>query len=456
MSFSSLNFILRFLPVFLAVYYLTPRKWKNITLAVGSMVFYALGDLWALPVLLISILLNHILARAMARAKKRGFAAFLLVVDITINLAVLLFYKYTGFIIANLNLAAGTEIVFPTPAMPLGISFYTFQILSYVIDVYRGRIPYERSLIDLTDYIMMFPQLTAGPVVRYEEVALDLKSRRINLSNIEEGLPAFILGLSMKALLANNLSSIWLNVGTAGYENISTILAWIGALSYTFEIYFDFAGYSLMAIGLGRMLGFRIPVNFDHPYISRSVREFWERWHMTLTSWFRDYIYIPLGGNRKGRIRTVINLLIVWTVTGLWHGASWNFVLWGLYYFCFIFIERLFLSKLLKHLPVIRWIYTMLVVVIGWLLFAIPEVDQFAVYITRLFEYHPGTDYMENLTGMAILLISGAFFSLPLFEKFVMRHRRDVMGIGILAVLFWASISALVDAAYDPFLYFRF
>ncbi len=456
MVFSSLNFILRFLPVFLAVYYLTPVKWRNTVLCIGSIVFYSFGDLKALPILLISVVINYLIVKAMAARSGKGGRTFFFVVDIILNVALLLFFKYSAFILSNIGLATGKEFVFPTMALPLGISFYTFQMIAYATDVYRRDIPCERSFIDFTDYVIMFPQITAGPIIRYREVALDLKCRQIKLHNIEEGLTPFILGLSMKALLANNLSSIWLNVGTAGYENISTPLAWIGALAYTFEIYFDFAGYSLMAIGLGKMAGFKIPVNFDHPYISTSVREFWNRWHMTLTSWFRDYIYIPLGGNRKGKLRTGINLLIVWLITGFWHGASWNFVLWGLYYFCFIVIERLFLGKILKKLRGIRWIYTMLVVCIGWLLFAIPEGDQFLVYISRMFAYYPAEGEIEHLYSMLILLVCSGIFSLPFFERFVEKHRRDLLGIIILTALFWLSVSSLVDAAYNPFLYFSF
>ncbi|MCR5775183.1 MAG: MBOAT family protein, partial [Lachnospiraceae bacterium] len=369
MVFSSLEFIFRFLPVFLIVYYLVPGYWKNAVLLIGSIAFYAFGEPGYVVLIICSVLVNYFLALAIGRSGKEWKRTALLVVDIIYNIGLLAVFKYLGFIIENINVLSGSGLEIPEIALPLGISFFTFQILSYVVDVYRKKIPYDRSLIDLGTYILMFPQLIAGPIVTYSEVALDLKSREKKIRDLEEGLKPFIIGLAMKVLLANNLGTIWSSVGTTGYESISTVFAWIGAVAYTFQIYFDFAGYSMMAIGLGRMLGFTIPENFDHPYAAVSIRDFWNRWHMTLTGWFREYLYIPLGGNRKDGLRTYVNLAIVWFITGLWHGAAWNFVLWGLYYFVFIALERLFLGKLLEKLPkVVGWLYMMVVTVIGWVL----------------------------------------------------------------------------------------
>ncbi len=457
MVFSSLVFIFRFLPVFLIAYYLVPGYWKNAVLLIGSIVFYAFGEPRYVFLIISSVLVNYFLAKGIGRSTNRISRRLLLTIDIIFNVGLLGIFKYLGFIVENINRIGGLGLKVPEISLPLGISFFTFQIMSYVIDVYKRRVPYDRSLIDLGTYILMFPQLIAGPIVTYNEVALDLKSRQRKLMDMEEGLKPFIIGLSMKVLLANNLGTIWDNVGTAGYDNISTPFAWIGAAAYTLQIYFDFAGYSLMAIGLGRMLGFTLPENFNHPYAAVSISDFWSRWHMTLTNWFREYIYIPLGGNRKGAVRTYVNLLIIWFITGLWHGAAWNFIFWGLYYFCFIALERLFLGKLLKKLPrFIGWIYSMLVVIIGWVMFAVNGMDEFMVYITRMFGVYMGNDYLDHIISVSIYLVAGAFFATPLFMMIYRRIKDNVIGLVLHVVLFWASVSALVNAAYNPFLYFRF
>ncbi|MBQ9568073.1 MAG: MBOAT family protein [Lachnospiraceae bacterium] len=457
MLFSSLEFIFRFLPVFLLVYYLVPRTWKNAVLLLGSIVFYAFGEPKYVILIAASVVVNYLLAVFMSGQKGKLARRLVFIVDIIFNVGILIVFKYLGFIVGNINRIPGTSLSVPEIALPLGISFYTFQILSYEADVYKKRIPYDRSLIDLGAYILMFPQLIAGPIVNYREVALDMKSRVLKITDIEEGLRPFITGLSMKVLLANNLGTVWDNVGTAGYENISTIFAWIGAAAYTLQIYFDFAGYSLMAIGLGRMLGFTLPENFDHPYMAVSVRDFWNRWHITLTRWFREYIYIPLGGNRKGRLRTYVNLLVVWFITGLWHGAEWSFILWGLYYFCFVVLERLVLGKVLDKLPgFVGRIYTLVVVMVGWVLFATESVENTLVYITRMFGAHGGSDYMDHIASVAALLVCGAIFATPVFDRFMKRFGRSWIGTVVLFLLFWASVIALVDTVYNPFLYFRF
>ena len=457
MVFSSLEFIFRFLPVFLIVYYLVPEYWKNGVLLMGSIVFYAFGEPVYVLLIMASVVVNYFISLGIGRRRRKKVRILLLLLDIFYNIGLLAVFKYLDFIIENINLIGGFKIPQPHLALPLGISFFTFQILSYVVDVYKKKVPYDRSLVDLGTYILMFPQLIAGPIVTYDRVALDLKSRQKSLKDLEDGLKPFILGLAMKVLLANNMGTIWSNVGTAGYENISTPFAWIGAIAYTFQIYFDFGGYSLMAIGLGRMLGFSLPENFDHPYVAVSVRDFWNRWHMTLTAWFREYIYIPLGGNRKGGARNYVNLLAVWFITGLWHGAAWNFVLWGLYYFCFITLERLFLGKLLKKLPrVFGWLYTMLVVVIGWVMFAVNGIGEFGVYITRMFGGYGGTDYLDHIVSVILVLVLGAFFATPVFIRLFEKIKNNIIGVVLLVGLFWASVSALVDAAYNPFLYFRF
>ncbi|MCR5747728.1 MAG: MBOAT family protein [Lachnospiraceae bacterium] len=457
MVFSSLEFIFRFLPVFLITYYIVPREWKNAVVLLGSIIFYAFGEPKYILLITGSVIVNYYAAKLMSECSGNMKRRLVFLVDIIFNIGILMIFKYLSFIITNINHFSVQSLKVPDIALPLGISFYTFQILSYEIDVYKKRIPYDRSLIDLGAYILMFPQLIAGPIVNYTEVALDMKSRIVKLTDVEEGLRPFIIGLSMKVLLANNLGTIWDNVGTAGYGNISTVFAWIGALAYTFQIYFDFAGYSLMAIGLGRMIGFKLPGNFDHPYTAVSISDFWNRWHITLTRWFREYIYIPLGGNRGGKTRTYVNLFIVWFITGLWHGAAWSFILWGIYYFCFVVLERVFIGNKLKKAPVIlRHIYTMLIVMIGWVLFATESVGDTLVYISRMFTFNGGNDFLEHFGSVVALLAAGAFFSAPYFERFMKKHEKDLIGIAILFVLFWASVIALVDTVYNPFLYFRF
>ena len=457
MVFSSLVFIFRFLPLFFIIYYLTPARFRNFVLFVGSIIFYAFGELKYTALILLSVIVNYLIARLMdAKSAGKGRRKLLLVFDIIYNVGILVVFKYLAFIVSSINDLSGASLPVPELTLPLGISFYTFQIMSYVIDVYRKEADAEKSLIDMGTYLLMFPQLIAGPIVVYSDAALALKARKVDLSNFEEGLKIFILGLGSKVLLANPFGSIWDSTGMGGYDVMSTPLAWIGAIAYTFQIYFDFNGYSLMAIGLGRMLGFSFPKNFDHPYTSRSVTEFWKRWHISLTSWFRQYLYIPMGGNRKGKLRTYLNLLTVWFITGLWHGASWNFVLWGLYYFVLIAIERLFLGKLLKRSYVLSRIYTMTAVISGWVIFAVEDLSHVLVYLSRMFTLHYSDDYRENLITIIILFVAGTIFSTPVFSPWFRRNKNKAVGIIVLFIIFWSSVTMLVDSAYNPFLYFRF
>ncbi|MCR5650966.1 MAG: MBOAT family protein [Lachnospiraceae bacterium] len=457
MVFSSLEFIFRFLPLFFIIYYLAPAKLRNFVLFAGSIVFYAFGELKFTVLILLSVVVNYFIARLMdIKDTTPGKRKLLLVIDVIYNVGILVVFKYSAFIMNTVNDLTGFDLPVPELVLPLGISFYTFQIMSYVIDVYRKEADAEKSLIDMGTYLMMFPQLIAGPIVVYSDASLALKARKVDLSGFEEGLKIFILGLGSKVLLANPFGSIWDSTGMGGYDVMSTPLAWIGAIAYTFQIYFDFNGYSLMAIGLGKMLGFSFPKNFDSPYISRSVTEFWKRWHISLTSWFRQYLYIPLGGNRKGRFRTYINLLIVWFITGLWHGASWNFVIWGLYYFVLITMERLFLGKLLKNSYVLSRIYTMLAVIVGWVIFAVEDISHVKMYLSRMFTLHYSEDYLENIITISILFVAGFIFSTPVFAPWFRRNKNKASGIIILFVIFWASVVMLVDSAYNPFLYFRF
>ena len=382
MVFSTLLFLFRFLPITLALYYLAPAKWKNTVLFVCSLVFYSWGEVRLFPIMALAILINYTAGLGMEKfAHSKRARLFFLIYSIVGSIGMLMFFKYTNFFITNINALLGTSIATLSLTLPLGISFYTFQTMSYSIDVYRGDVPTEHNLIDFGAYVVMFPQLIAGPIVKYRDVSdrLHVLKGRVTMDRVEEGVYLFILGLAKKVLLADGISALWYDVTGhmvngvmeygVGLENASTPLVWLGLLAYTLQIYFDFSGYSLMGIGMGKMLGFDFPDNFNLPYISKSITEFWRRWHMTLSSWFREYVYIPLGGNRKGLARQLVNIAIVWFLTGFWHGANWNFILWGLYYCVLLILEKTLLLPYLKKGKVWPHIYTLLLVMVGWAFF---------------------------------------------------------------------------------------
>ena len=473
MLFSSLEFIFRFLILFLFIYYTVPAAYKNAVLLLGSLIFYGLGEPVYVFLMLFSIAVNYFAALEIEKCAGRSQRAKgLLLLTAVYNLGLLLVFKYTGFFMECIALAGKIKMPAFELALPLGISFYTFQILSYVTDVYRGDIRAEKSFIRLGAYLCMFPQLIAGPIVVYRDVCPQLSNPggRVRFMKVEEGMRLFTIGLASKVLLANRFGQVWDNIQGIGAEDISTPAAWVGAIAYTFQIYFDFNGYSLMAIGLGKLLGFDFAENFHQPYIAGSVTDFWKRWHMTLTSFFRNYVYIPLGGNRGGMVKTLRNMLIVWLLTGFWHGASFNFILWGLYYFIFLAAERLVALALKRKgeegdknplLKVLGHIYTILVFTVGWVIFAITNLSELGAYLGRMFPFIKG----ESLTGygfenfgafMAVWFIVGAVFSTPLVKNYYEKHKASLPAALILLILFWASVSQLVDAAYNPFLYFRF
>ncbi|MCR4658277.1 MAG: MBOAT family protein [Lachnospiraceae bacterium] len=457
MVFSSLLFLFWFLPVFFALYYLVPMRAKNAVLFTGSIVFYAWGEPGYLPLILISILFNYIAGILMHRASgNAGIKRLVLVVSLMFDIGLLFFFKYIDFFIRNINSLTGSELPLFGVALPLGISFYTFQIMSYIIDLYRGEAECEHSLLRLGTYIVMFPQLIAGPIVVYSEVSRDLKSRTVSPSDIEEGVRIFILGLASKVLIANNVGRLWTEAGEIGFSNISTPLAWFSAIAFTLQIYFDFNGYSLMAIGLGRMLGFRFPKNFDFPYISSSITEFWRRWHMTLSSWFRDYLYIPLGGNRRGAFRTYVNLFIVWAVTGFWHGADWNFIIWGLYFFVLLSAERIFLKGFLEKHRIFSHFYTMFFVVMSWVIFAVTDLTELSVYYSRLFGGFAGEDILYYLRNYGFIMGVGILLSTPALKGFYNRIKDGLLGAVLNMGLLVACVAYLADAGFNPFLYFRF
>lgn len=457
MLFSSLLFIFQFLPIFFIVYYLIPIRFRNLLLFLASLFFYAWGEPRFVILILISILINYIAGRLIEHFdRKEKIRIAILILAIIYNIGTLMFFKYFNFIIENINYIFNGDISFIDIALPLGISFYTFQIMSYTIDVYRRDTKAEKSYINLGAYLCMFPQLIAGPIVVYTDVSEKLNKRSYHLKDIEDGLKTFILGLGSKVLIANSVGGLWNDMAQIGYSNISMPLAWLGLLSFTLQIYFDFNGYSLMAIGLGKMLGFDFPQNFNFPYISRSITEYWRRWHITLSTWFKEYLYIPLGGNRKGKLRTYMNLFIVWSVTGLWHGASWNFVLWGIYYFVLLSLEKLFLKKWLDKNVILSRIYTILAILIGWMIFAITELENIKIYFSRLFSFSITEDWIYYLRNYGVILVLGMLFSTPILKKWCDRQGNKVLYNMILLVIFLFSIAYLVDAAYNPFLYFRF
>jgi len=479
MLFSSLSFIFRFLPVFLIIYYIVPPKLKNPVLFLGSLVFYALGEPVYVFLMLISILVNYVAARLMKGVEGVLEKRLLLIFALVFDLGTLLFFKYGAFFTGAINDLTGNDFFFPELALPLGISFYTFQILSYVIDVYRGEVECEENFIDLGVYIAMFPQLIAGPIVIYKDVIKNIKApeSRISFRALDDGLRLFTIGLASKVLIANRMGQLWDTLAEMGYANASFKTAWIGVAAYTLQIYFDFNGYSLMAIGLGSMLGFKLPKNFDTPYAAVSVTDFWKRWHMTLTGFFRNYLYIPMGGNRKGKLRMYLNLFIVWLLTGFWHGADWNFIIWGLYYFVFISIERLLFNKndgLLLGVKNREWpkavkiivrilghFYAVFVAAVGWAVFAVTDLSDLSAFMKRMFapilgQPLGGIEMSSFSWVMYAWLLVGALFSSTFFSKQYEKIRYKIPATIILFVLFWLSVVQLTDSVYNPFLYFRF
>ncbi len=458
MVFSSLMFLFRFMPLALLAYYIAPRFMKNGVLLLVSLIFYAWGEPKYVLIMFLSIAVDYIASNGMARYRESKFKknAFM-ALSVATNMGLLLTFKYTNFFIENINWIGGFSLSPVALTLPLGISFYTFQTMSYSIDVYRGKVAPEKNLIDFGAYVCLFPQLIAGPIVKYVDVQRELKQRHMNLDQMTEGVRYFIMGLSSKVLIANPMGQLWNDVTVLGVDQVSTPLAWIGIIGFAFQIYFDFSGYSLMAIGLGKMLGFEFPKNFDFPYMSKSITEFWRRWHMTLGSWFREYVYIPLGGNRKGVRRQMLNLFIVWFLTGFWHGASWNFIFWGLYFALFLVVEKVFLLKRLERYRGLSHVYAMFVVLIGWVIFANEDLGALGAHLKSLFTLNGGDDYKYALSQYGTTLVLAVFFSTPIIKKIYQRfeNRPILVGTGLMA-LFALCVAYLVDASFNPFLYFRF
>lgn len=462
MVFSSLEFIFIFLPIFLILYFPSSKKYKNRLLFLASIIFYAYGSLkqpFFIVLILGSVLVNYFLG---LKIEKESSRKKYLITGVVYNFSWLFLFKYCAFFTAEINhLFSNFKIPILDFILPIGISFYTFQTVSYLIDVYRGEVKAEKSLINFGTYIIMFPQLIAGPIVTYKSVKKELESRRTNVDNFYFGLKFFILGLGYKVLLANRIGSLWTDIQGIGFDSISSPLAYLGIIAFTFQIYFDFYGYSLMALGLGKMMGFNLPINFDYPYLSRSMSEFWRRWHITLGSWFKKYVYIPLGGNREGKGKTVRNLLIVWLLTGLWHGASWNFVLWGFVIFIFIMLEKLFLQNFLEKHNIFSRIYMMILIPFTWTIFAVTDMKDLGTLFSRLNPFSKGInvyalDYLKYLQSYGILLVIGIFFCTKIPDKFLKNCKNNWLEIFLYLAIFWLSIYCLCMEANDPFLYFRF
>ncbi len=459
MVFSSIIFLFRFLPIAFLIYYLCPVKYRNLVLFIMSLFFYSWGEPRYFPIMIYSTILDFSCGQGIKRFKDNPkMKRLFLIISCIGNLGVLGFFKYTNFIVGNLNALLGIELsgIF-VEKLPLGISFYTFQTMSYTIDVYRGKVEPEDNIINFGAFVVLFPQLIAGPIVTYIDVQKELKSRTITWPMIDDGLRLFIMGVGSKVLIANNIGSLWTEVQTLGFANVSTPLVWLGVLAYSFQLYFDFSGYSLMAIGLGKMLGFNFPQNFNYPYIAKSVTDFWRRWHMTLGSWFREYVYIPLGGNRCSKGRNFFNIFAVWFLTGLWHGANWNFILWGLYFWVFLMIEKSFLLKKLEKSRVLSHVYLLTVVVISWAMFAVADMAELKSIFSSLFALRGGSDWIYYIQSYGIMFILAAVFSTPLLKKAYEKWgHNQLLRNSVLAAVLLVSVAYLVDSTYNPFLYFNF
>lgn len=461
MLFSSNVFLYAFLPSVLLIYYICPRVMRNPVLLLWSLVFYGWGEPVYLFLMIGTIALNYIFGYLIhAQQAKGNRGKQYLVIGVILNLLILGFFKYAGFFVDQLKaiLPFMEEVKSPEISLPIGISFYVFQSMSYIIDVYRNDAPVQKNVLTFGTYVTLFPQLIAGPIVRYSDVALQMDHRRESVSQFASGVQLFIIGLGKKVLLANPMGNLWELMQLQG----GTAAAWVGIIAYSLQIYFDFSGYSDMARGLGRMFGFEFLENFNYPYISSTITEFWRRWHISLSTWFKEYVYIPLGGNRKGLRRQIINLLIVWGLTGFWHGASWNFLLWGLYYAVLLIMEKLFLLKWLKKLPkVVGHVYSLLAILIGWTLFFFEDMSKLGGFIGKLFVPSATDVHGKNLIlGFLPILLVSLIAATPLLKTVARKWENNTavryVKLGLCAVVFLLCISALAAGSYNPFIYFRF
>ena len=468
MLFSSVTFLFLFLPIVLAAYYLIHPAFRNLVLLAASLFFYAWGEPRYLLIMLITVTINYCGARLIDQY--RDYGKFILVLSILADLGILIYFKYTNFIFENLNAVFNGKLDMLHVIMPIGISFYTFQAMSYLVDVYRNDCKVQKNFYNLMLYIVLFPQMIAGPIVKYHDVEQQIGCRETTLEDFASGLRRFIIGLAKKVLIANTMGAVVERIFALPTTDFGSHIAWLGAIAYSFQLYYDFSGYSDMAIGLGKMFGFRFLENFNYPYISQSITEFWRRWHISLSTWFKEYLYIPLGGNRCGNIRTYVNLFIVFLATGIWHGASWNFIFWGLWHGLFIILERL--TSLHKREfgklgIVLRHLYTILIFILGWVMFRAETMTYATDYILRMFgqggearHIYYWTYYLSNVE---ILVMGIAFLcSVPLFRNILQVPEgrfqlvRKLILNGWLLALFLLSVASIADATFNPFIYFRF
>ncbi len=464
MVFSSLTFLFGYLPLTLALYFVTPLRRRNFVLLVTSLFFYGWGEPVYVGIMFLSIFIDYTHGLLVEKYRERDrLARWFVGQSVVFNLLLLGFFKYWDFLAANLSLLPGASVPQLGLPLPLGISFFTFQTMSYTIDVYRRDAPVQRNIIDFGAYVTLFPQLIAGPIVKYKTVAAELVHRTVTSRDFAEGACRFTAGLAKKVLLANAAGALWESCQASQSAGVLTVAGgWTGLFAFGFQIYFDFSGYSDMAIGLGRMLGFRFDENFDHPYLSTSVGEFWRRWHMSLTSWFREYLYFPLGGSRGGRARTLRNLVIVWFCTGFWHGASWNFILWGLYFALWLILERFVFKYLLARTPVwVKRAYTLAVVFVGWGVFAMEDLGVCGQYLKVCFGGGPlwsapdGCRLRSWAVILLLLALGSTTLALDLWRKLPQRGRKVLTPV-LMALGLALSTAYLVDGSYNPFLYFRF
>ena len=463
MVFSSIPFIFFFLPIFLLIYYLVPFKLKNYILLVFSLIFYAWGEPVYVLLMLFSCFINYysgILINKYENKRK-----LILIISIVLNLGILGFYKYSDFLIQNINNIFSLDISLLELALPIGISFFTFQAMSYTIDIYNKKVKIEKNFFTFATYISMFPQLIAGPIVRYETVSEELKTRTINYENFSKGMFRFLQGLFKKVLIANNIGLLFTTL--TNFPTISVLGAWLAIISFTLQIYFDFSGYSDMAIGMGKMLGFNYLENFNYPYIAKSITDFWRRWHISLSTWFKDYLYIPLGGNKCSKIKNIRNILIVWCLTGLWHGSAWNFIIWGLYFGIILILEKFVINRFLeKRSNLFKHIYTLILIMIGWLIFAFDDINILEKYAKAMIDINTkliDQNALYYLKNYFIIILIGIIFSTPFLSNVIKKLNNSkkqllifIVSLVVVVGLFIITISCLVNDTYNPFLYFRF
>ena len=463
MVFSSITFLFYFLPIVLIIYYLIPNKYKNIVLLISSFIFYFYGEPKKIYIKILSKLATYIFGILIDKYKKTKYSKIFLILSIFINIGLLIYFKYADFIIKNINLWLSNKIDLIHVILPIGISFYTFQLISYIVDVYRGEAKVQKNIIKLATYISLFPQLIAGPIVRYTTIENQLENREYNMKNFSIGVRRFIIGLGKKVMIANVMGNL-INIFLVSDEK-SVLFYWLYAIALMIQIYFDFSGYSDMAIGLGKMLGFDFPENFNYPYIATSITDFWRRWHISLSSWFRDYTYIPLGGNRVSKLKWIRNIIIVWMLTGLWHGAEWNFVIWGLYFGVLLIIEKVFLLKWLQKIPkVISRIYTLFIVMISFIIFNGEGISTILENIGGLFKFVSipliTNESMYYLKSYIIVIILGIIGATPICKNILTNEKLkkivNILEPIYLLLIFIICTSYIVDGSFNPFLYFRF